>query len=124
MVGTKVGCLMDSDKIRVGLWSAAGGAISAMMIGFNYGGWMTTGSAEAMAKERVTNAIAERLGTICVAQLNQDAGKIQKLSQMTSKDPWEMGRFFEKQNWVIMPGDEKAESGVAEACAKQFAKKS
>ena len=49
-----------------------------------------------------------------MAQLNQDAGKVQKLSQMTSKDSWEMGRFFEKQNWVIMPGDEKAESGVAE----------
>ncbi|MGH7852585.1 MAG: hypothetical protein ACREP3_04045 [Candidatus Binatia bacterium] len=114
---------MDSEKIRVGLWSAVGGAIVAMLIGFNYGGWMTTGTAEARAKESVAAAIAERLGTICVAQLNQDAARGQKLSQMTSKDPWEMGRFFEKQNWVIMPGEEKPESGVAESCAKQFATK-
>jgi hypothetical protein len=27
------------------------------------------------------------------------------------------------QSWAIMPGDEKAESGVSDACAKQLSKK-
>ena len=115
---------MNSEKVKLGFWSSLGGAIFAMLIGFNYGGWMTTGSAEAMAKESVATAIAERLGTICLAQLNRDAAKTQKLSEMKTTDPWEMGRFIEKQNWAIMPGAEKPESGVAEACAQQFAKKS
>jgi hypothetical protein len=35
-----------------------------------------------------------------------------------------MGRFIETQSWAIMPGDEKPDSGVADACAKQLAKKS
>ena len=54
---------------------------------------MTTGTAEAMAKEIAANAA------------------------------WERGRYIEKQSWVIMPGDEKADSRVADECAKHFTEK-
>jgi len=43
---------------------------------------------------------------------------------MKSKDAWENGRYIDQQSWAIMPGEEKPDSGVAEACAKQLAKKS
>jgi hypothetical protein len=115
---------MNSEKIKLGLWSGVGGAIIATYVGFNFGGWMTSGTAEAMAKEIAATAVAERLGTICLAQMNRDAGKSQKLIAMKDKDSWEMGRFIENQSWAIMPGDEKPASGVADACAKQFTNKS
>ena len=41
---------MDWEKIKFGLLSAVGGAIVLAVIGFNWGGWVTTGSAEAMAR--------------------------------------------------------------------------
>ena len=115
---------MNSEKIKLGLWSGVGGAVVAVYVGFNFGGWMTSGTAEAMAKETAATAVAERLGTICLAQLNRDAAKSQKLAQVKDKDSWEMGRFIETQSWAIMPGAEKPDQGVADACAKQFAKKS
>ena len=115
---------MNSEKIKLGLWSAVGGAVVAIYLGFNFGGWRTNGSAEAMAKESAANAVAERLGTICVAQFNRDTTKSEKLVEMKGKDSWENSRYIEKQSWAIMPGDEKPESGVADACAKQLAKKS
>jgi dienelactone hydrolase len=112
---------MDAEKIKLGLWSGLGGAIVAMYVGFNFGGWMTNGTAEAMAKETAATAVADRLGTICLAQLNRDATRNQKLLEVQGKDTWETGRFIEKQSWAVMPGDEKVESGVAESCAKQLA---
>jgi hypothetical protein len=118
------GAYMDWEKIKFGLLSAAGGAIVAAVIGFNWGGWVTTGSAEAMGKEIAANAVAERLGSICVAQANRDSQKAQKLSEMKGQDAWEIGRYIEKQSWAIMPGDEKADSRVADACAKHFTEKS
>jgi len=114
---------MDLEKIKFGLLSAAGGAIVLAVIGFNWGGWVTTGSAEAMAKEIAANAVAERLGSICAAQANRDLQKGQKLSEMKGQDVWERGRYIEKQSWAIMPGDEKADSKVADACAKHFTEK-
>ena len=115
---------MNSEKIKLGLWSGVGGALVTIYVGFNFGGWMTNGAAEAMAKESAATAVAERLGRICVAQYNRDTGKSQKLIEMKDKDTWEQGHYIDKQSWAIMPGDEKPESGVADACAKQLSKKS
>ena len=115
---------MDSEKIKLGLWSGVGGALMTMYVGFNFGGWVTNGGAVAMAKETAATAVAERLGSICVAQFNRDKAKSEKLVEMKGKDAWEIGRFIDAQSWAIMPGDEKSDSGVADACARQLSKTS
>ena len=115
---------MDWEKIKLGSWSAIGGAIVLAVVGFNYGGWVTSGSAAAMAKEIAADAVAERLGTICVAQFNRDSEKGQKLKEMKEKDSWDKGRYIEKQSWAIMPGEDKPDSKVADSCAKQLTAKS
>ena len=114
---------MDWDKIKLGSWSALGGAIVLAFVGFNYGGWVTGGNAAAMAKDIAADAVAERLGTICVAQFNRDSEKGQKLKEMKEKDSWDKGRYIEKQSWAIMPGEEKPDSKVADSCAKQLTAK-
>ena len=115
---------MDSEKIKLGLWSGVVGALVTMYVGFNFGGWVTNGGAVAMAKETAATAVAERLGSICVAQFNRDKAKSEKLVEMKGKDAWEIGRFIDAQSWAIMPGDEKSDSGVADACARQLSKTS
>ena len=115
---------MNWEKIKLGLWSGVGGALLTMYVGFNFGGWMTGGAAEVMAKETAATAVAERLGRICVAQFDRDPAKGQKLIEMKGKDAWDNSRYIDKQSWAIMPGEEKPESGVADACAKQLSKKS
>jgi hypothetical protein len=113
---------MDWEKIKLGSWGAVGGSLLTMYVGFNVGGWMTNGNAEVMAKETAAIAVAERLGTICVAQYNRDTAKSQKLIEMKDKDTWEKGRYIDTQSWAIMPGDEKPDNGVSDACAKQLSK--
>ena len=114
---------MDWEKIKLGSWSAVGGAIALAIVGFNWGGWVTGGAADAMAKEIAANAVAERLGSICFAQFNHDTEKGQKLNEMKEKDPWDKARYIEKQSWAIMPGEDKPDSKVADACAKHVAAK-
>jgi hypothetical protein len=114
---------MDWEKIKLGSWSAIGGAVLLALVGFNYGGWVTSGTASAMAKESATNAVAERLGSICAAQFSKDPEKDQKFKELNGKDSWDKGRYIEKQTWVIMPGADKPETGVADACAKQLERK-
>lgn len=114
---------MDWDKVKLGSWSAVGGAILLAYVGFNYGGWVTGGAAAAAAKETAADAVAERLATICVAQFNRDSEKDQKLAEMKGKESWDRGRYIEKQSWAIMPGEDKPDSRVADACAKHFTEK-
>ena len=114
---------MDWDKIKLGSWSAVGGAIVLALVGFNYGGWVTGGAAAAMAKDIAADAVADRLGSICVAQFNHDSDKGSKVVEMKDKDTWDKARYIEKQSWAIMPGDDKPDSKVADACAKRLAEK-
>lgn len=114
---------MDWEKIKLGSWGAVGGAIALAYIGFNFGGWYTGGAAAAMAKESAADAVSERLGAICVAQFNRDSDKAQKLKEMKDKESWDKARYIEKQSWAIMPGEDKPDSRVADACAKQLAAK-
>jgi hypothetical protein len=115
---------MDWDKIKLGSWSAIGGAIVLAYVGFNFGGWVTGGTAAVMAKEIAADAVAERLGLICVAQANRDSEKNRKLKEMKGKESWDQGRYIEMQSWAIMPGDNKPDSRVADACARHLAGKS
>lgn len=111
---------MDWEKIKLGAGSAIGGAIVLAYVGFNFGGWVTGGTAAAMAKDVAADAVADRLGTICVAQFNKASDKDEKLEAMKGKDAWDRSRFVETQSWAIMPGDDKPESRVADACARQL----
>jgi hypothetical protein len=113
---------MDWDKIKLAGWGAVGGSILTMYVGFNVGGWMTNGGADTRAKEVAATAVAERLGTICVAQFNRDKAKSQKITEMKNKDAWENARYIDQQSWAIMPGEDKPESGVSDACARQLSK--
>ncbi len=68
---------MDWEKIKLGLWGAAGGAIILAIIGFAWGGWVMGGTAQEMAEV----AVLGRLAPICVEQFNQDSKKDQNLKE-------------------------------------------
>jgi len=57
------------------------------------------GTAERTGKEMAADAVAERLGSICVAQFNRDPQKGQKLKEMKDKDVWDKARYIETQSW-------------------------
>ena len=111
---------MDWDKVKLGGWSAAGGAVLAMIVGFNWGGWVTGGTADVLAKEIAENAVAKRFTPSCVARFNQDANKEQKLKEIKAKDAWDGQKFVEEQGWATLPGEERPDSKVAEGCAKSL----
>ncbi len=105
----------DKEKIQVGSWSAIGGAIVLIIIGFNWGGWVTGGTAQKKAERMAKEAVVSRLAPICVDQFRQDSEKDQKLKDL--KDSWNKDDYVEKQGWATMPGEKKSDSKVAGKCA-------
>ena len=111
---------MNWDKIKLGLWSAVGGAILLAIVGFKWGGWMTGGTAKAMAEEIAATAVAERFAPFCVAQFNRDSEKDQKLREFKEKDSWNGQKYVEQQGWATILGETTPDSKVAEVCAKRL----
>jgi len=105
------------QNLSPGIWGAIAGAIVLAIVGFNWGGWVTGGKADEMAK----TAIVERLIPICVGQFNMDSDKANKLAEMKKADSWKWGDFVVKQGWATMPGSKDADRDVAEGCAEKLA---
>jgi hypothetical protein len=95
-------------------WSGLALIILTMVVGFNWGGWVTGGTAQKMT----TDAVTQRLSSICVAQFNQDPGKEQKLTELQDLRSYQRRDFVEEQGWATMPGEEEVNSKVADGCAK------
>lgn len=110
------------DKARatkkVVFWVAVGAIILTIFVGFNWGGWVTSGTAQKMGDTMAQAAVVQRLAPICVVQFDQDLGKIQKLRELKGASIYKRDDYVKEQGWATMPGEEKPDSKVADACAK------
>ena len=104
-------------KIKYGVWGLICGAVIAMIIGFAWGGWTTSGTTQTMTKEAVLASQA----AICVAQFMKQPNYEKKLKELGEVSSWQRAEVIEKGGWDKMPGQEKAGSAVARACADGLA---
>ena len=100
-------------KAKFGVWGIIIGAVVVITIGFAWGGWTTQSTAQKMSDEAVLASQA----AICVAQFMKEPNHEAKLKEIEKVDSWKRSEFIEKGGWDKMPGQEKAGSLVAQACA-------
>jgi hypothetical protein len=100
-------------KLKWGGWGVVAGAVGAMIVGFNWGGWTTQSKTTQMTDAAVLNARA----AICIAQFTKGPNDQKRLAELKAINTWERSAFIEKGGWDKMPGEEKANDTVARACA-------
>ena len=100
-------------KAKYGAWGLILGAGAAMIIGFNWGGWITGKTSLATTEAAVLSTRA----AICVAQFARGPKYHERLKELKATNSWERAAVIEKGGWDRMPGDEKAEATVGRACA-------
>jgi hypothetical protein len=101
-----------TEKIKVGVWGAIGGAAIVMVIGFNWGGWSTSSATQKMNGE----AVLASQSAICVAQFTKQPNGQEKLKEFEKIESYKRSEFIEKGGWDKMPGQKEASSGFANAC--------
>ena len=109
--------LESAAKIKYGVWGLIGGAVIAMILGFVWGGWTTASTAHGNTQKAVVASQA----AICVAQFVKQPNHDQKLKEFGEVSTWTRSEYIEKGGWDKMPGQEKASSAVARACADGLA---
>jgi len=93
-------------------------AVDTTIIGFHYGGWMTSGSAEQMAQTRADAAVTAALVPVCLAQSKADPNRVTKLAEFKAiTSSYDQHDYLVKSGWATFPGSNTANDGVAEACA-------
>jgi hypothetical protein len=111
---------LNKEKIKTGVWSAIGGAIIVMIIGFGWGGWVLGSTSQRTADTMAAETLVARLAPMCLAQFNADADKDTRLVELTAKNRWEREKYVEDQGWATMPFEKEPDSRVAELCVEQI----
>lgn len=99
-------------------WSWVAIGIVTMIVGFTWGGWVTGGTARAMAEARGEDAVVKRLAPMCVLRYEAAPDKAKRLQELTDASGWDRGEYVMKQGWATLPGDKEPERKVADECAK------
>ena len=111
---------MKKQAVKLFVWGMVVGAIALLIVIFATGWVVTSGSAEAKTEEMAHNAVIDRLAPISVAQFLQDPNRAERLEEMRELDYWKRGEYVKKQGWATMPGENKPDSSVADACARRL----
>jgi len=110
--------------VRPALWGAVAGAIGLAIVGFSWGGWVTGGTAETLARNSAATAVVAALTPICVEKFQQAADASANLVEMKKATyASDQSKFVEKGGWATMPGSTEPNSAVAKACAESLGSK-
>ncbi len=105
-------------------WACAACVAATIVVGFNWGGWTTGGTAQAMAKEAALDARGDLAAAVCVDRFKAaDNASAQLVTLKALGSSWDRGTFVEKGGWAMMPDQKPSEpaSKVARQCADELA---
>ena len=109
-------------QTRPFIWGVAAGAIALAILGFTWGGWVTGGAAEQMAKNEANIAVVKVLAPICVDKFQQQPDAATVLTKLRATSSYQQAAFVADGGWATLPGSDKPHSGTAKACADLLSK--
>lgn len=108
------------EWLKPGLYGAACGAAALAIVGFNWGGWVTGGTARAMASDQSRTDVVTALSLICVDQSKRDPQLAERVTALKAASSWTRGDLVMKNGWATMPGTTAGNSQVAKDCAEKL----
>lgn len=109
--------ILRGESLKRLLQGAALGAAVTMIVGFNWGGWVTGGTARDMTQRSATTAVVTALAPICVDRFQRSADAGTNMAELKKASSYQQASFVEKGGWATFPGSEQPDSSVAQACA-------
>jgi hypothetical protein len=109
--------------IKPVLWGAVAGSVATMIVGFNFGGWTTSGTSARLAKIQADTAVTTALVPLCIAKSKADRGGLKKMGELKAlASSYDQRDFVTKTGWATVPGSDDPNRDVAEACAAALMK--
>jgi hypothetical protein len=104
------------------VWACIAAVIATIVVGFSWGGWVTGGTSQNMAKEAGDTARGDLASAICVERFNAAPDSAAKLAEFKAiLDSFKKRQFVESGGWATMPGQTTPDRLGAQACATALA---
>ncbi|WP_337271495.1 hypothetical protein [Oryzifoliimicrobium ureilyticus] len=100
------------------VWACAMTAVATIVVGFNLGGWVSSGSSLQAATAAGKTARGELASAICVERFKAAPDATGKLTEFKAlSDSYKKRQFIEAGGWASMPGQTSIDSDIAESCS-------
>ena len=113
--------MQKPEWLKSGVWGAVVGAVALTVVGFSFGGWVTSAKAERMASERAKSEVVAALVPICVVQAQQDPQSEQRMASLRDAASYKRRDVVIDAGWATMPGQTAPDRAVASACLDRLA---
>lgn len=112
---------MNSPEwLKPGLYGAAIGAVLLAGIGFTWGGWMTSSTAQDQAKTFANNEVVAALVPICLDMAGTDPDRAEHLATIRGVTDFRQRDALMDIGWATMPGSADPDRHIAKACLERL----
>jgi hypothetical protein len=94
----------------------AGGVVVAAL-GFHWGGWMLSSTAEKLADQKVEKAVVTALAPVCADKFRALADYDARMAKLRKDESWNRRDDFPK-TLVTLPGGSDVNTDLVDACSK------
>jgi len=98
-------------------WSIVGASVLTTIVGFTWGGWVTSGRASTMAELAVRNARANLVADMCVHNFVSSSDAAENLKALKAKSSWQREDFIKDGGWTTIAGINDPVANAADTCA-------
>ncbi len=90
------------------------------IVGFNYMGWTSRGTAERMAQDEASTAVVAALLPMCVAKARDDADPARLVKLRGETSSYSRSEQVRAAGWATLPGMSGPNSNLATACSERL----
>ena len=112
----QVPSILQGESLTRLLQGAAVGAVATMIVGFNWGGWSLSSTADKMAKEQSDLAVVKALAPVCADKFRALPDAAAKTVALSKVNSWKRADEFPKE-FVTLPGETYPSSALVTACS-------
>jgi hypothetical protein len=98
------------------IYGALAGAIAVSVIGFNWGGWVTTSNARTMARTLASDEVTLAMVPVCMNMSADDPQRAAKLAVIQEASGYSRRNAMMETGWATQPGADTPNRDLASAC--------
>ena len=106
--------------LQPALYGAACGAVALAIVGFQWGGWVTGGTAKAMANSQAQSEVVNVLTPLCLNLAKSDPEFATKMMEIKKASSYTRSDLVVKAGWGTKLGSDDVNKTVARACADKL----
>lgn len=106
---------------KPGLYGALIGALAISVVGFSWGGWTTSASAQEMAQKQAAEEVTLAMVPICLDMSAADPDRATKLATVQDAIGFNRRKAMMDTGWATLPGSDEPSGQLAVACIEGLA---